>query len=1005
MHKFIKKYFSAVISFVVLSVLSVVLVMPVMATPPVVIEFEKRTVENNVDGPIEICSVDLDSDGDIDIISIVEGAVYWWENDGAGNFTMHLALNHGGLGDAIDVGDMDGDNDIDIVVGGRRIVGGYGSSNWLENDGSENFTLRLFPIIESAVLNIIVSDIDLDGDLDVIYQAWNEADLKIFVNNGTGYFTRDNIPLGNRRPFCFDTGDMDNDGDIDVVAGAVDVEEIIIGEYLASIDNYTPRVVDTNFIDPTDVVVVDLDQDNDMDILATSEGLDQVVWYENNLSMSFTKHVITSNFDGAQAVVAVDMDGDSDLDVLACAKVANDIIWWENDGSENFTQHVIDDNYGGILDVLAADLDGDGDPDVAASTYEGDRIDWWESGPMYWNQDFTGGTSGVQPIGWYDETDDSVLNAQIVYSATAGLANVSTVSGESWGKVLSFSQDINVDNYRILEVTIDSISNGTVKIAVFSQTSGWEEYICSSSLSSPGTYYYDIPTASGWSGVKNMGVELISESGSGVVVIDQIRIHNEGMPAPTLTPTPTETPDTGDVWKDHFVGTTGNQVVSWEDETNNTSHNAEIAYAADSFAEITLATGETWGNVLSPSQAVNVVSYPAVEVNVSGISSSTSWKLGIQETEGSWRFWDISGSMTGIGTFAFNYSSITGLSGASNLAVVLTLEGGTGAFMEMDYVRITDSTGLPTPTPTPTATPSNAYFTGFDDVNGWLDESDDSSFNAYITRIGTTVSYAKIDRIGAETWGKVQSPLITCDVDTYSFAELQVVWVDTDTSWKIGIQEEGGSYIYFDLSGSQTGTGTFEYDFATATGWSGIHTFRVQLVVEGVFNKEIHVDWLRVGGDETVMGSSVVVSSPTPSTSTPTLTPTKTPNVTMTLTPTPQATSQQPDTATPTRTMTATPTPYLAVNKVLPYPNPARGKVNFAYTISGAGKVVIDIYKLTGERVANITEHVNGGTGQTLSTAWNAVDVAPGIYFCRIVITDGSGKVILNQKKKVALIK
>jgi hypothetical protein len=87
------------------------------------------------------------------------------------------------------------------------------------------------------------------------------------------------------------------------------------------------------------------------------------------------------------------------------------------------------------------------------------------------------------------------------------------------------------------------------------------------------------------------------------------------------------------------------------------------------------------------------------------------------------------------------------------------------------------------------------------------------------------------------------------------------------------------------------------------------------------------------------------------------------------------------------------------------YPNPARGKVNFAYTISGAGKVKIDIYKLTGERVASITEYVNGGAGQTLSTAWNAVDVAPGIYFCRIVITDGSGKVILYQKKKVALIK
>lgn len=35
--------------------------------------------------------------------------------------------------------------------------------------------------------------------------------------------------------------------------------------------------------------------------------------------------------------------------------------------------------------------------------------------------------------------------------------------------------------------------------------------------------------------------------------------------------------------------------------------------------------------------------------------------------------------------------------------------------------------------------------------------------------------------------------------------------------------------------------------------------------------------------------------------------------------------------------------------------------MRFAYTVSGQAKVKIDIYRLTGERVASITEHVNGG--------------------------------------------
>ncbi len=73
--------------------------------------------------------------------------------------------------------------------------------------------------------------------------------------------------------------------------------------------------------------------------------------------------------------------------------------------------------------------------------------------------------------------------------------------------------------------------------------------------------------------------------------------------------------------------------------------------------------------------------------------------------------------------------------------------------------------------------------------------------------------------------------------------------------------------------------------------------------------------------------------------------------------------------------------------------------------MQGAAKAEIDIYRLTGERVAHIVENRNGGAGQTLTTAWDAANVAPGIYLCRIKITDVNGKIILDQKKKIALLK
>ena len=65
----------------------------------------------------------------------------------------------------------------------------------------------------------------------------------------------------------------------------------------------------------------------------------------------------------------------------------------------------------------------------------------------------------------------------------------------------------------------------------------------------------------------------------------------------------------------------------------------------------------------------------------------------------------------------------------------------------------------------------------------------------------------------------------------------------------------------------------------------------------------------------------------------------------------------------------------------------------------------IDLYTIRGERVAHLVERKDGGAGQTLSTTWEAAGVAPGIYVARIVITDATGKVVLEQKNKVALIK
>jgi len=473
---------------------------------------------------------------------------------------------------------------------------------------------------------------------------------------------------------------------------------------------------------------------------------------------------------------------------------------------------------------------------TATATPTPPSVFWREA--FAYSDDTPPSTPGAQCPNWYDETNDPALNAEIVYASADGLAVLNT-AGAEWGKVLSSSQDVDVSFYRTLEVTIPSISNGGVRVAVFSQANGWEEHECSGTMTSPGTYYFDLPDSTGWSGVKNMGVALIAEGAACAVVLDSIRIHALGQPSPTPTPDATYTPlwqDVFDYGDDDLPSAPGDQPPGWYDETDDGAFNAEFRYSsASGLAELVKVEGAGWGKTLSFRQDVDLSAYPILEVTFSSIA----------------------GGSVGVGVF-----------------------------------RV------------------------------------------------------------APSWNE--------KVFDYPMQP-----------------------------------GVYRYDMRT-TGWSGTVNMGVFLWVPLDTNSVV-IDSVKILPAAAVSGSSAHNFCPFAQTVTPVPTGTlsATPTVTSTTTP------------VPTASRTATPTQSVRVEEgqVRAYPNPARGRVNFAYTLNGSGKGVIDIYKFSGERVAHIVEHRDGGPGQTLTTAWEAAGVAPGIYLCRIVITDGSGKEILNIKKKAALVR
>jgi hypothetical protein len=87
------------------------------------------------------------------------------------------------------------------------------------------------------------------------------------------------------------------------------------------------------------------------------------------------------------------------------------------------------------------------------------------------------------------------------------------------------------------------------------------------------------------------------------------------------------------------------------------------------------------------------------------------------------------------------------------------------------------------------------------------------------------------------------------------------------------------------------------------------------------------------------------------------------------------------------------------------YPNPARRTVYFSYFLQGEASITIDIYQISGAHVARITENKPGGSGNPLITPWQTDGIARGIYLGHVVATDANGRRVLDQKRKIALVK
>ncbi len=345
---------------------------------------------NGANGPIKVISIDLDGDGDKDILTALtnDNRIAWQENlDGQGNFSELITIATINNPLSIFAGDIDGDNDMDIIAASSS---SNGKVVYYKNlDGNATFGTEQTINLETYPSVVYAADVDNDGDLDVFSSG--DSTKIVWQENldGQGTFGPMNIimegPWVNETLF---TEDIDNDGDIDLIAGYYGAEDTVA--WFENMDGQgsfsAAKIISTNLIVPDCVYAADFDNDGDQDVIATSYGTDDVIWYENTDGQGTfgSEHTITSSADGATNVFAEDLDNDGDMDVICATLQGNEVIYYLNDGSGNFNyQQILVSNFRTAISVTADDFNDDGKMDILASSFAKDEIIWFENkGPL-----------------------------------------------------------------------------------------------------------------------------------------------------------------------------------------------------------------------------------------------------------------------------------------------------------------------------------------------------------------------------------------------------------------------------------------------------------------------------------------------------------------------------------------------------------------------------------------------------------------------------------------------
>ncbi|MDD3905132.1 MAG: FG-GAP-like repeat-containing protein, partial [Candidatus Omnitrophica bacterium] len=403
----------------------------------------------------------------------------------------------------IRLADIDGDNDIDLLV----VDTTSGKLYILTNNASGVFTNETSARIPSLVYSnathitdVKFGDINNDGypEIVIAYSASEGQSARLLINSGTGTFTdmtSADLPMLTGDVSALDIGDANGDGYADIVVASRDSSDALLinngsGVFTRDTAFALPVVIDGS----SDIRFCDVNNDGALDIITTNNEIVSVSElrnriYVNNGSGIFTdatETLLPADSDYSEVLDVGDINNDGNIDLVVADYTQNLIFMNTGSGFEDKTSTLIGANYFHSNCIKLGDMNGDGYQDIVVIGDDGSSLllndktgsfaanDGSIKLPNYSGIPAAVGGNSVQLADVNgDGTLDIIVGGASLYILTSSVTDKAPVldaigdKSVEAGKTLSFSVNASDPNGDAITYTAANLPNG----ATFNTTS------------------------------------------------------------------------------------------------------------------------------------------------------------------------------------------------------------------------------------------------------------------------------------------------------------------------------------------------------------------------------------------------------------------------------------------------------------------------------------------------------------------------------------------------------